>query len=231
MGSLIRTDLSLFEERISEIDNSTPYSEVKEAIKVIKNEMHRDKELVCLCAPQVNKKLRLFTVKTAGNTFKTFLNPMIVNQSKETHLSLETNPSLENKTYIIPRRNEIHVAYQTPDGHIESESYKGVYAEIIQQMVEMLDGITLADYGLDLDDVGGYAKFKRATKKDKETVIQMYLDSLKQASIDLNMEIENDPVLKNINDTINFNAKMLNGEIKPVDEDGNIVEFTVPEEK
>jgi peptide deformylase len=218
MGTLIRTDLSLFEERTDEITSKTSYKDVKEAIAILKNELHREKDLVCLCAPQVNKQLRIFVVKNANNVYKAFLNPMIVNASKEMHLSRETNASIPGKEYLVVRNNTIHLAYQQPDGRIDSETYTGVYAEVIQQMVQMLDGVTLEDFGLELTK-----GFDKASKADKQTIIQMYLESLKQYSATLSSDIENNPNLKLLNDTINFNTKYLNGEIIPLDENGNEV--------
>lgn len=231
MGSLIRTDLSLFEDRVDEITSKVPYNQVKETITMLRNELHKNKDLVCLCAPQINKKLRIFVVKNSDNKYKAFVNPMIVSASKEIHLSREINPSIPNKEFIIPRKNEIHLAYQHPNGQVDSESYKGAYAEVIQQMVEMLDGITLLDYALDLDSVGGPKKFDRATKKDKQAVIEMYLESLKTLSKDFEEEINNNEDLKSLNDTILFQSKLLTGEIKPIDKDGNIVENYSPVEE
>ena len=224
MASLISTDLSLFDERVNEIMSDTPYSEVKDTINTLKSELLKNKNIAALCAPQINKELRLFVVKTADKKFDVFLNPMVVTKSKEIHLSMEENPSIPDKKFIIPRYNEVHVAFQTHDGHVDSKTYKGAYGEVVQQMIQMLDGITLADYGLDLDDVGGYKAWDRASKADKQEVIQMYLDSLRKLSDSFDKEISENPELKAINDQIEFTTKYLLGEVKPVDSDGNIVE-------
>lgn len=219
MGSLIKTNLDSFElERVDEIDSSTDYHQVKAAIADIKNELVKNGDLVSLCAPQVGHNLRLFVVRTADRSFKAFLNPLIVN-SEGMHLSRENNASLPDKTYIIPRRNKIHLAYQDPKGHVLSETYIGAYAEVIQQMVEFLDGILLSDYGLEIDKA-----FDRAKKSDKEKIISMYLESLKLDSNTLNKEINEDPQLKNINDTINFMTGMLTGDITPVKNDSEVTE-------
>ena len=144
-GSLIRENLEL--ERVDEITGKVALKDVKEAINIIKTELRKNKDIVCLCAPQVGKNLRLFVVKTNSNNYKEFLNPMVVNKSKEQHLSRERNVSVGKKDYIIPRANEIHLAYQTYDGHINSESYKGPYAEVIQQMTEMLSAHSTEEPG------------------------------------------------------------------------------------
>ena len=218
----IETDLNKFEERVDEITSEISFDEVKATISRIKKYLNSHKEAVCLCAPQVGVNLRLFVVKKAqdnnyGERYKVFLNPMIV--SKEgLHLSRENNLSIPDKEFIIPRFNKIHLAYQEYDGHVNAETFIGTYAEVIQQMVEMLDGITLEDYGLEIDE-----NFDKAKKKDKEAIIQMYLEFLSKNYSSLNTEIQNDPELKQLNDTIEFNKGLLLGDIKPIDSEGNIV--------
>lgn len=223
-GTLIREIDSL--ERVDEITGAVSLKEVKETINSIKTELRKNKDLVSLAAPQIGKELRLFVVKTNNNNYKEFLNPMIVNKSTEQHLSREHNVSVSKKDYIIPRANEIHVAYQTYDGHIQSETYKGAYAEVVQQMIELLDGITIADYGLEI-----IKEFDKASDEEKTQVLQMYLDSLKKRNVELQTEIEETPELKQINDTINFNIGLLNGTIKPIDDKGNVVEYHLDEKK
>ena len=220
----IITDLSKFQERVDEITSSNSFDTIKHVVAELKRTLVANKDLVALCAPQIGYNLRIFCVKSSGDKVKAFLNPMIVSTEKEIHLSRETNASFPNKQFIIPRKDAIHLAYQEVDGRVNSETYKGVYAEVVQQMVEMLDGILLSDYGLDLDDVGGPDKFDKATKKDKETLIKMYLDSLKVNSNTLNTEINNDESLQSISKTIDFITDYIKGDIKPVDKDNNIVE-------
>ena len=225
MGTLIKTDLGNY-ERIDEITGGITLKEVKDTINTIKTELRKNKDLACLCAPQIGKNLRLFVVKTNNNQYKEFLNPMVVSKSKEQHLSRERNISVGEKDYIIPRFDDIHVAYQTYDGHINSESYKGAYGEVVQQMIEMLDGIQLSDYGLEV-----IPEFDSATDEEKTQVLQMYVESLKKRAHTLMDEINADPELKAINDTIEFNIGLLNGDIKPVDAEGNVVEYEYDEKK
>jgi len=223
-GTLIREDLDF--ERIDEIDSRTSLKEVKDTINKIKTELRKNADLTCLCAPQIGKELRLFVVKTNENDYKEFLNPMVISKSKEQHLSRERNISVGKKDYIIPRFNEVHVAYQTYDGHVNSETYKGPYGEVVQQMIEMLDGIQIKDYGLEV-----IPAFDKASDEEKTQVIQMYLDSLKKRAHELAEQINANEELKAINDTIDFNIGLLNGTIKPIDEKGNVVEYKIDEKK
>lgn len=219
----IVTDLNKFQDRVDEITSETTFDEVKATISDMKKYLNTNKDAVCLCAPQIGVNLRLFIVKkvkeeASGEKYKVFLNPMIV-MKEGLHLSRENNLSIPDKEFIIPRANKLHLAYQEYDGHVNSETYVGAYAEVIQQMVEMLDGITLEDYGLEID-----SEFDKSKKDDKTKIIEMYLNYLKSNYSSLKTEIENTPELKQLDDTIRFNTGMLLGDIKPVDEKGNVVE-------
>ena len=226
----IITDLSKFQNRVDEINNATPLEAVKHTVSQLKQTLLANKDLVGLCAPQIGSNWRIFCIKTANNRVKAFLNPLIVS-GEGLHLSREVNPSFPDKQFIIPRKDKIHVAFQEVMGQANSETYSGAYAEIVQQMIEMLDGILLSDYGLDLDQVGGPAKFDKASKEEKQQVIQMYLEWVKEYSGVLDVEIDSNPELKQINDNIEFMTKYLEGDIKPVDKEGNIVEPKKKEEK
>lgn len=229
-------DLKAFENRVDEITSSTSYDAIKHTVSELKIALYDHPKAIGLCAPQIGYNDRLFVVRTseaekAGDSkFRVFLNPILVSH-EGMHLSRETNLSMPNKEFIVPRYNKIHIAYQTIDGHITSESYIGPFAEIIQQMVEMLDGITLFDTGLDLDLVGGPEAFDKASNKDKQTVISMFLDSVKKKAAEYKEEIENNSELKEFNRTIDFMSGVLAGDIKPVDEEGNIVDFSKKTEK
>ena len=214
----IETDITKFADRVDEITSSVSYDTVKHTIAQLKRALYDNKDAVAICAPQIGVDLRLFVVKTSrteADRFKIFLNPMIVS-SEGLHLSRETNLSIPDKQYIIPRKDKIHVAYQNANGEVGSETYVGAYGEIVQQMIEMLDGITLADYGFDLDDIGGPSAYDKASKKQQTEVMAMYLDSLKGYSSELAKEIEANPELKQINDTIDFMKGMMTGEITPI---------------
>lgn len=218
------TDPEAFNERVSEVTSATSFDAVKHCVSKLKRALYENKDSAAICAPQIGDPFRIFIVRTSKDSderFKVFLNPMIIN-SEGLHMSREASLSFPNKQFIIPRKNKLHLAYQTIEGRVESDSYLGAYAEVVQQMVEMLDGITLADYGLDLDDVGGPDAFDQASKKSKSELIALYLETLKEYSDDLAKEIEDTPELKYMSDVIKFNTGVLKGDIeiikKPIEE-------------
>lgn len=217
----IVTDLDRFNERVDEITGETPYATIKHCVSRLKQALYDNPKISALCAPQIGENLRLFVVKTArteDRRFKVFLNPMVV-KPEGMHLSREINASIPNKEFIIPRRNSVHVAFQHEDGYVDSETYVGAYAEVVQQMIEMLDGITLIDYGLDLDDIGGPEAFDKASNKQKTELLAMYLEQLKNMSSSFREEIENSPILNILNKNIDFTAGVLAGTITPVVKD------------
>lgn len=223
---IVLVDENNFNEQLATITAQDSFDKVKHVISDIKRTLYANPEVVALCAPQIDEQLRLFVVRNGkqdSNRFKVLLNPLIVNH-EGLHLSREVNPSIPNKQFIIPRYNKMHVAYQTFDGHVTSETFVGFYSEVVQQMIEMLDGITLADYGLDLDDLGGAEAFDNATKEEKTQVLAAYMEHLKNKLGLLQEEINSNESMKYINDLIDFNTEVLKGNIKPLDENGEVVD-------
>lgn len=235
MGKIkkIVTDLSKFNDAVDIITSEDSFDVVKSVISDLKQTLYENKDVVALCAPQIDKNYRILVVRTnreEDNRFKVMLNPLIISH-EGLHLSRETNASIPNKQFIIPRYDKMHVAYQTFDGHVDSETFVGAFSEVLQQMIEMLDGITLADYGLDLDDLGGADAFDKATKTEKTQVIELYLKQLQQQTGLLQEEIDNNPDLKYIDDFIDFRTEVLKGNIKPLDENGKVIDDEYIKEK
>lgn len=213
----IVTDLEHFNERVDEITATTSYDTIKHCVAKLKQTLYASPNIAALCAPQIGENLRLFVVKTArteDQRFKVFLNPMII-KAEGIHLSREISASFPQKEFITIRRNTVHIAFQEEDGKVNSETYIGAYAEIVQQMIEMLDGITLADYGLDLEDVGGADEFDKASDESKVELMSTYLNYLKRLSKDFAEEIEKSPELSALNKSIDFTAGLLSGKITP----------------
>lgn len=221
MKTKILTDLNKFKERQDEISKDADFTDIKKTIELLKKELKKDTDLVCLCAPQIGKNYRLFVVKTANKTYKEFLNPLVITSSKEWHLSMEKNASFPDKTFICYRNDNLHLAYQKENGEVSSETYKGPYAEVIQQMVQMLDGVLLSDIALDLNDVGGVEEWNKASQEEKIEVMRMFTENLSKQSKELNKYIQNDPQLKLINADIDFKTHLFKGEITFLDKEGN----------
>ena len=210
-------DLTKLNERVDEAVLSDE-EKLNEDIQAIKEVLFKHKDYVCLAAPQIGIKSRIFCIKFANGDIRTFINPMITH-SEGIHLSRESNLSIPDKEFIIPRNNDIQATYQTPVGKIESNLFQGAVSEIFQQMVNVLDGIMISDIGLEILE-----GWDEAPQEDRDQIIDMYLNSLKLTSEDLKKEIDENPDLKEIDSAINFMTSVAEGKTK-------LERIKTPEEK
>lgn len=204
----IETDSNKLGVRSEEINTVTKATKVESIIKDLKSSLRDRTDAVALCAPQLGHKTRIFCIKFANGDIRAFINPMIT-KTEGLHLTRETNISLENKHYIVPRHDRIIAIYQTPVGTPEENAFEGVVAEVFQQMVNMLDGVLISDIGLEIDD-----DFDKATKEEQTEVINAWLDAIKLTDKKLQEEIEADPALSETKKAIEFMTGVATGEVK-----------------
>lgn len=202
-------DKAKLSDRADEILKGDSPESVTRLINDIKDTLRANKDLCALAAPQIGSGKRVFCIKFSNGDIRAFLNPMVLTHSKGVHLSRETCASLGATEYIIPRYDEVTVGYQTPMGVPESNIFKGAPAEVFQQMCELLDGILLDDYGLPLEK-----GFDDLNKKDKNTIIDMYLNWLEAKSSNMRKEIDESPSMKEIDRAIDFEYELALGNVK-----------------
>lgn len=181
---------------------------LNQTIKWIKDILYAKTDLVALSAPQININKRLFCIKFSNGDIRTFINPMIA-KGEGMHFSRENNISLPNKEFILPRYEKINVCYQTPTGKIESNILESPVSDVFQQMTDLLDGITLETFGLPV-----LKGWDEATDEEREEVLKLYAQNLEEYKSSLQKEIEETPELKQLNDAIDFMAKVQTGEIQ-----------------
>lgn len=215
----ILTDKSKLSDRCDEISVFAEEKRVTKIVNELKDTLVNNPNLVALSAPQLGYKFRIFCIKFANKEIKSFVNPMIT-KSEGIHLCRENNPSIPGKDYIMPRNDKIIVTFQTPTGKIEENIFEGVVAEVIQQQVNMLDGILLSDFGLEV-----LPEFDKASKEEQDEVINWWLDNLKKENDNLAKEIDSDADLFKVKKAIEFMTKVSSGEVKieqvEVDKDGS----------
>ena len=212
-------DVTKLTSRCDEISVDAEEKRVTKIVNDLKDTLINNPNLVALCAPQLGHQVRIFCIKFANKEIKSFVNPMIT-KSEGIHLCREFNPSLPGKEYIMPRNDKIIVTFQTPTGKIEENIFEGVVAEVIQQQVNMLDGVLLSDYGLEV-----IPAFDKASKKQQNEVINWWLDGLKQRNEELTKEIDSNEDLTKVKKAIDFMTKVVSGEVKTeeveLDKDGS----------
>ena len=150
---------------------------------------------------------RIFVINFNGD-LRSFINP-IISEAKGLTINREGCLSIPGKEFLRPRNTEITVLYQTPLGKVESRKLFGLAAMVFQHELDHLDGLTLEDIGLEVDE-----NFDKASDDEKAEVIKAYMDSLDIKQKDIAKEIEENPELKKQNDAIKFMERLAKGEIE-----------------
>jgi peptide deformylase len=97
-----------------------------------------------IAAPQVGINKRFFVAIINNKEIKIFINPKIIEYSKETNLDTEGCLSIPNMEGVIERYNWIKIKYFNGK-KIVTELYTGLNARIIQHENDHLDGILYTD--------------------------------------------------------------------------------------
>ena len=112
-------------------------------------------EGVGLAAPQIGKSVRLFIVDAAdideedeefvADFKKTFINPVILEESGEEWSFNEGCLSIPNVREDVSRQEKIRIQYYDPEWNFHDEEYDGIKARILQHEYDHLDGIMFVD--------------------------------------------------------------------------------------
>ena len=180
---------------------------IREITANIKRTMRKN-NLVSLSAPAIGYNKRIFCVDFSDQEIKTFINPLVT-RAEGIDLTREVCSSIPGKEFIRPRNSLIEVMYQTPLGKIKSRIFKGLAAHVIQHEIDHLDGITLADIGLEIED-----DFNNATDEERFEIINMYLDSLDLTKSELEKDFTQDENLKKEYEADKFVELLAQGKIE-----------------
>lgn len=193
----IITDESKLSDWSVEIDTRKEGKLTQEIVVALKETM-RANNLISLSAPQIGYNKRIICLKFGKNDYRTFVNPVIENNSGIT-MSRESCSSIPEKEYIIPRFGKIKFWYTSPLGKVNGATLVGKAAYVFQHAVDHLNGSLVSDIGLEIDEL-----FDNATTEEQEEVLKMYAESLDLRMKELQMEIEKDKELSDVNDAIKF---------------------------
>ena len=188
--------------------------ETADIVKSIKNILQKREDLVSLSAPQIGKNKRIFALKFSDG-IKVFLNPIVYNVSKRLTLSREHLIGLTND-YILPRHEEIVGAYQTESGEIKAHQFKGVASILFQQQCDILNGVTIADIGLEV-----LPEFDAASVQEQNDLINIYIKGIQSRSAELQSEIKSDKKLSKLMQAIDFYRDLQLGKVSLEDINSN----------
>lgn len=194
-------------ERAEELDlTSGKVKRELETLLLQLKETIKEQNLTGLAATQVGDNSRVFVVNFAGD-LRSFINPRIIS-SEGFIWSRENDPSIE-RVYIVPRNENIVLAYQTPGGISDSNKFEGVAATVIQRLLNHLDAVTISDFGLEVTE-----EFDKATEQEQNEVLLMYADHLASLEKTVKEEIKNDPLLNDTYKAVEFMDSVIRGETK-----------------
>lgn len=197
-------DLDKLGERSEEVDVRKENKIVKSIVLDLKFTL-REHNLLGLCAPQIGIQKRILILNFNGD-LRSFVNPLIT-KCEGLSFNKEQLPNIPDKYYLVPRYNNIEVAFMTPTGKIQSYNLLGVAAHIMQQQVDLLEGVLPSDVGFEIDE-----DFENASEKEKEKVMQLFLESLDIRKEELEKEINENDDLKKMKEGIKFLQSVRAGE-------------------
>ena len=193
--------------RAQELDYESNTKLVREIVSNIKRVMRKN-NLISLSAPGIGYNKRIFCIDFSDKEIKSFINPVVTNV-QGMQLVREQCSSIPDKEFLVPRHNTIDIIYTTPTGQIKTKRLKGVVAFVFQHEIDHLNGITLDDIGLEVD-----SDFDNATEEERESIIDMYLDSLDLRQKYLEEAIESDEELRLVSDRLRFVEALARGDIQ-----------------
>ncbi len=200
-------DYSILSERAEEVDFREKLEEINQLYNEMEEFLNENPEINYLSAPQFGKNYRMFCIRFEDG-IKVFVNP-ILTKSEGMYISRETNPSLDDNEYLIPRYKDILVTYQTLLGSARNNKFEGFASAIVQHEMDLLDGILISDLGLKIDE-----DFDKATEEERQEVVSHYIDWLKELSVRYNEDIENNEELRQTKKAIEFMTKVQTGELQ-----------------
>lgn len=203
----IITDAEILSQRSEEIDTRKQNNEMRQIIVDLKDTIRAHENCVGLAAIQINQPWRIFVINFNGD-LRSFINPVMV-EAKGLTLSREACMSLPGKEYIRPRNNDIRVIYQTPLGKTETIKLVGKAAEVFQHEIDHLDGLTLADIGMELPE-----NYNKLSENERAQLIKDYMESLDLKQKQIKEEIEKDEDSKKLSDAVDFMAAVQKGEVE-----------------
>ena len=132
----------ILRKRSKKIDEVT--DEVKDLVLKMEKVMDQE-EGIGLAAPQIGELKRIILVRE-GDQSDCFINPIILEKSKEKDLLEEGCLSCPGISVEIERPVEIRIRATNLDGEEFESEIEGLKARVFQHETDHLDGILITDY-------------------------------------------------------------------------------------
>lgn len=190
------------------------YVIITKTIRVMEDSL-KASNLTYLTANQLGLDERIIMVKYENDEIFTFINPLITDYSKELFMSREKD-LFDGKEYLMPRKKIIEVTFTNKKGMLKKIIYKEGAAALLQNLIELLEGVFVSDYGLEI-----IPEFDEASDEEKEEVIKAYIEALTIQQKDLNEQNKDNPFMKYINDSIKELSEQFKEEDEKIEKEQN----------
>lgn len=171
----IITDLKMLTEPAEQLrfldDSGTHKEEGDEIVKELKDALAADASIIALSAPQIGIKKRIIGVRFADE-IKIFINPIITKKA-DYKVGVETCASMPGKEILIARPEDITVVYTNGDFKYEDNKFVDYAARILDQQINLLDGVPPAELGL-VSDIAEDGSFAELNDEEKAQALDIY---------------------------------------------------------
>ena len=207
----IITDLEKFSDRADEIDIKEDKALVNTIINDLKDTLIEN-DLKILAAPQIGYPYRIIIIRyqkhKSDKDIRAYINPIISN-SEGFILARQTCESIPGKEFIHPRNTKIGMLYQTLENGSLASEFVGTVALLLQEYVDLLDGITLDMMGIEVDE-----EFDKASEEEKVEFLNTYKEMIENTVTKLKEDIKNNPDLNAIDNAATFMSSVDQGQTK-----------------
>ena len=107
---------------------------------------------VGLAAIQVGILKRVVVIETQEDGYYEFVNPVIVEQSKEENTTAEGCLSVPGKMGMVSRPQTVKVKYQDRNGNPLEKTFNGFTAKAVCHELDHLDGIVYIDKAVEVEE-------------------------------------------------------------------------------
>lgn len=139
---------------------------------------------IFLCSNEIGRDERAFILKFKDG-IRVYFNPAYIKRDK-IFINREID-ILTGKEYFIPRWSNVSIAYQDEDGEFHADKMNEVASVIVNQAMNLLDGIFASDIGLEI-----LPEFDEMTEDDKKEILAGYIEELKDLGNKMDDDLSGD---------------------------------------
>ena len=190
------------------IDVKENEEEIEIASERIRTAMEQHEDLPYVTANQVGIECSIYGIRTKDD-IEIWANPIMARNGNTMILAEDKEYGVEN-TYYIPRWPKINVvAYNCIKKLVCAREYEDEAACIMQHVMNNLDGISIADIGLEITE-----EFKNASAEEREEVVKLYIENLENLLNQLEEDLMSDSETSQMYEAYKFVRARAAGDIE-----------------